>query len=115
MFTDKRFDSTGADISTAWGGGTVTCTVFALELGKDPRGLDLQLSVDALNGDTWHVDVLLKDSVEWRLYNDNGGAGFDGDGVVLIDDVMAQGFRVVLTGAAATDPALVVNMRRRGL
>ena len=111
MLGFKRYDATHA----AWGGLTTTCTLFRDELEMDPRGRDLQLQVDALNGDTWTVDVMIEGSQIFRVYNDNGGAGFTADGMVLIDDIQVTGVRVNLSGGAATAPAVIVNHRRRGI
>jgi hypothetical protein len=110
MFGHRRFFSTGAEISTTWAAGTVTCTVFGVELGVDPKGMDLQLEVDALNGDTFDIETMSPGSTEWRTYQ----AGATAADIVMID-AMVQGFRVTLVGAAATDPVLIVNHRRRGL
>jgi len=110
MFKNKRFDTGDAP----WGGGVVTCELFKDELGTDPRGQDIQLAVDP-DGDTWSVNVLLEGATLWRVYNDNGGAGFDVNGIVLIDDVIAVGIRVILAGGNAAAPAVIVNMKQRAI
>jgi hypothetical protein len=115
MFGDAKFESTGAALSPAWDAGTVTCEVFREELGVDLRGMDLQLVMEALTTDTWKVEIKVPGTNLWILYDDNFGAGNGANGIVLIDDVITDGIRVTLAGAAATDPILHVTHRRRGM
>jgi len=111
MFGYKRFETT----DTAYDAVAFTFEIFRDEMKKDLRGLDLQIAVDNLNiADNWRVSVMIEGSDEFRIYNDNGGAGFGSDGIVLIDDIQVISVRVTLTGASAA-PALVIDWRLRGI
>lgn len=110
-FGAKRFDTGDA----TWGGGIAACDINKVALGQTLRGLDLQIHVDALVSATWTLQVKCEGSQEFRMYNDNGGTGFDSNGIVLIDSIHVTDLKITLTGGSPVAPAVIVNWNRRGM